>query len=233
MGENDLRQLQRLGIDVWVSPRRARELIAAGHANPLNHGEGTRTVQSQTSRPGTARPWVRRDTTKASTTITGEDTKTRDQRSSHTVPATIRKKSPEESVPKPFSVHLRVFLYGSVAMMIEYSEKYFDVLVLDILRALSGFEDHQLNELHFKFPLIDLSQNEKTISTLAGAQEGFQAWFDQRSPDNEALLVIGTPVKDTVARLSRRTSHTIYIDALPQSRAGKQRLWNQIKNLNV
>ena len=168
MGENDLRQLQRLGIDVWVSPRRARELIAAGHANPLHTGEGRQSVQSRSSRPGSARPWVRRHGTKASRTSPNEGLKIRDRRASHDVTATTGKKSLEDSDPKPFDVHLRVFLYGSVSMVIEHSTQYSDELVRDILRALSGFEDHHLNELHFKFPLIDRSKNETTIANACG-----------------------------------------------------------------
>ena len=233
MGENDLRQLQRLGIDIWVSPQRARELISAGQASSLIENKDTNTTQSGSVRSSPSRAWGRRTANESVNPKKDEDTNIRARRAKPRETTPTRDHRVAKTPPKPFAVQLRIFLYGSVAMLIEYSSQCPNVLIRDILRALSGFEEHQLNEFHFRFPFVAPSKSKATIASLAGAQEGFQAWFEQRAPHCESLLVIGIPAKDTAARLNEKLSRTIYIDELPVSRAGKQQLWNQIKNLNV
>ena len=233
MSENDLRQLQRLGIDIWVSPQRASELIAAGEASSLLKPEGSKFSRSETVRSSSARSWTRHASSEPAKLKTDEVAEVRDDRASPKESESKRAPELPKTPAKPFTVQIRVFLYGSVAMMIEYSSQCPNQLIRDILRALSGFEEHQVNELHFKFPLINRSKSESTIATLEGAQEGFRAWIEQRAPHCESVLVVGMPAKETAARLNERISHTIYIDELPLSRSGKQQLWNQIKNLNV
>lgn len=234
MAENDLLQLQRLGIDIWVSPQRARELIAIGHASSLIENKATRSAQSSTVRSSSPRSWSRRVSEESTKAKYHQDPETRGRRRTNSggTEATQDHRV-EKTPPQPFAVQLRVFLYGSVAMLIEYSSDCPDLLIRDILRALSGFEEHQLNELHFRFPFVAPSKSKSTRATLAGAQEGFQAWLEQRAPHCESLLLIGMPAKDTATRLIEKISRTIYISELPLSRAGKQQLWNQIKNLNV
>lgn len=234
MVENDLLQLQRLGIDIWVSPQRARELIAIGHACSLIENEATKSAQSSTVRSSSPRSWGRRVSDESTEAKYHEQAQTRDRRRAKPrETAATQDHGVGKTPPKPFAVQLRIFLYGSVAMLIEYSSQCPDLLTRDILRALSGFEEHHLNEFHFSFPFVAPSKSKSTKATLAGAQEGFQAWLEQRAPRCESMLVIGMPAKDTAARLIEKISRTIYIDELPLSRAGKQQLWNQIKNLNV
>ncbi|MCY4129150.1 MAG: hypothetical protein OXG15_07920 [Gammaproteobacteria bacterium] len=233
MHENDLRQLQRLGIDIWVSPQRARELIAAGQANSLVDVEGTQTSKTASSRRRTERNWGSRTSTESTSPSRKGNSDVPNRRSEQNRVSEWREGVEEKATLTRFDVKLRVYLYGSVAMLIEHSAPCPDLLIRDILVALSGFEDHQLNELHFKFPVVDLSKNESSIPTLAGAQEGFQAWFEQRAPHCESLLLIGSPASDTAARLKKKIVRTISINELPLTRAGKQQLWNQIKNLSV
>ena len=233
MHENDLRQLQRLGIDIWVSPQRARELIAAGQANSLVDVEGTQTSKTASSRRRTERNWGSRKSTESPSPSRKGNSDAPSRRSEQKRVSDRREGVEEKATPERFDVQLRVYLYGSVAMLIEHSSPCPDLLIRDILVALSGFEDHQLNELHFKFPAVGLSKNESSIPTLAGAQEGFQAWFEQRAPQCESLLLIGSPASDTAARLKENIVRTISINELPLTRAGKQQLWNQIKNLSA
>lgn len=230
MLENDLRQLQRLGIDIWVSPKRARELIAAGRANLLLEVDATQSSTTPRERPSRSRSWDHRKQSETSKSATTEasDVRGRPDPSSGSPAAAT-----ETVTPKPFNVQLKVYLYGPVAVVVERSVPCPDVLISDILRALSGFKDHQLNELHFGFPLVGSRKNESSLATLAGAQEGFQAWFEQRSPNCESVLLIGSPASDTAARLNEKISRTISISEVPISRDGKQELWNLIKNLNV
>ena len=232
MLQDDLRRLQRLGIDIWVSPEQARELIDSGQANPLLETDKSRSAHTSGTRPTPTRSRVLRrprETTKQ-IKVKEEENRTRprgevarDQRGNLGKPKTEMR----------FEVHMRVYLYGSSAMIIEYSSQCSDAMAKDILRALSGFKEHQLNELHFKFPIVGLMKNESTVATIAGAQEGFQAWFEHRAQNCESMVVIGSAIRDTTARLSTKITRTIYIDELPLSRTGKQKLWNQIKNLNV
>lgn len=233
MTESDLRRLQRLGIDVWVTPQRARELIAAGQADSLLEVVETQTSKSASSRRRAERSWVPRTSPDMTSTSNNTNSDFRDSRSEQRPVSRPREATVETVTPQRFEVELRVYLYGSVAMLIERSSLSPDLLVRDILRALSGFEDHHLNELHFKFPLVGSSKHESSIATLEGAQEGFQAWFEQRAPHCESLLLIGSPANETAARLNKKISRTISINELPLARAGKQQLWNQIKNLNV
>ena len=233
MFENDLRQLQRLGIDIWVTPQRARELIAARQAISMVEIKEIQSAKTTSTRRKTERSWGARTSNETTSASTDNISNVRDRRSEQTPVSKPRETVAETTTPPQYDVHLRVYLYGSVAMLIEHSSQTSDLLIRDILRALSGFEDHQLNELHFKFPLVGLSKNESSISTLTGAQEGFQAWFEQRAPHCESLLLIGSPAHETAARLLKKISRTISIDELPLARAGKQQLWNQIKNLNA
>lgn len=233
MLENDLRHLQRLGVDIWVSPQRARELIASGQANSFVEVEDAQSTKTTRSHRRAQRSWVQRKTTETTSTSTSRDLDAPKRRAERRPVDGRQENVAAKPTPKPFDVQLRVFLYGPVAMLIEYSQRCPDHFVKDILRALSGFEEHQLNELHFKFPLVGMSSNEAAMATLAGAQEGFQAWFEQRSPNCSSLLVVGDSAGDTATRLENKISRTISINELPLSRAGKQQLWNQIKNLNV
>lgn len=233
MRQSDLSQLQRLGIDIWVSPERARELIAAGLANPLVNVDANRASQTISSRQMTPRTRIRRESVERTKPSTIQSTTIQNTRRDGKAITATRKDTVGSSTAKPFTVHLRVFLYGSVAMIVEYSTQYPEHLPRDVLRALSGFDEHQLNEFHFKYPLVGLLKNETTIASLAGAQEGFHAWFEQRVPHCESIIAIGTRVRDTSDRLSKKISHTVHIDEFPVSRDGKQKLWDQIKNLNV
>ena len=233
MSENDLRQLQSLGIDIWVSPQRARELITAGHASSLLRNKGSESSQSSTVHSTSRRTWTRHAPSESRRRRTSDVTEVRERRSRPREKEATPKDPVVKAPPKPFAVQLRVFLYGSVAMMIEYSSQCPNQLIRDMLRSLSGFEEHHVNEFHFKFPLISRSKSESTIATLAGAQEGFRGWFEQHAPKCESVLVVGKPAHDTAAGLTEKISRTIHIDELPLSRAGKQQLWNQIKNLNA
>ncbi|MCY4093769.1 MAG: hypothetical protein OXG05_01435 [Gammaproteobacteria bacterium] len=233
MLQNDLRQLQRLGIDVWVSPERARELITAGQAKSMLDVLETPSSQSATRRQSTTQARVQRRAVETTISPTVEGAKVPIRERNEEEARNTREEPVESKTSKPFTVYLRVFLYGKAAMVADFSIPWPESLPKDILRALSGFEEHQINELHFKFPLVGLAKNESSIATLAGAQEGFQAWFDQRAPHCKSMIAIGTAVRDTTAQLKKQIPRTIYIDELPISHAGKQKLWNQIKNLNV
>lgn len=234
MRKNDLRQLQRLGIDIWVSRERAQELIARGQANSLLQVNDRVSSRATVFRSKSARNrgWdLPKDSPKEATERVTE-TRTR-WRTTDPSTGTLRPQLVEKTPQQQFAAHLRVYLYGSAALTIEFSTSCSDPLVRDILKALSRFEEHHLNELHFKFPLIGRTKSNPTIATLAGAQEGFRAWFEQRAPHCESLLLIGATASDTAAGLTDIISRTIHIDTLPSARAGKQQLWNQIKNLNI
>ncbi len=233
MSENRLQQLQRLGIDLWVTPQRARDLIAAGEAKSLSTSKSNESLDANRAHQPRTKSWTRRVALDQTTTRTTRETGFRSVPPGDDTTSTSQEESVEQPASKPFEVQLRVFLYGSVAIVIEYGTKYTNPLISDILRALNGFEEHQINELHFKFPLTNLPNNVSTIATLAGAQEGFQAWFVQRAPQCEKLLIIGSPANDTTARLHDSIPDTISRHELPVSRADKQQLWNQIKHLNV
>ena len=232
MLQNDLRQLQRLGIDVWVSPERARDLIAAGQAKSLLEVDENQSSRSGSRRQSNVHARVRRIAAETTKPRIDRGAKVRDQGRYEEAGSDVKEESVESTKTQPFTVHLRVFLYGKVAMVAEFAIPWPSLLPQDILRALSGFEEHQINELHFKYPLVGLAKSETTIATLAGAQEGFQAWFEQRTSQFERMIVIGPSVRDTTAQLIKKIPHTIYLDELPISRAGKRKLWNQIKNLN-
>ena len=232
MHQNDLRQLQRLGIDIWTSPETARELIVGGQAKPIFSFDEDQASRTSGSGQQTARAWTRRRPSEPAEPPANRQAERQINRSVAEKHPVTRESTNEQQVAIPFTVHLRVFLYGPAALVVEYSTRCPDLLMQDILRAINGFEEHQLNELHFKFPLIGLSERETTIATLAGAQEGFHAWFEQRAAPCESILVIGGSARDTSARLREKTSRTIFIDELPATRTGKQKLWNQIKNLS-
>lgn len=233
MLENDLRQLQRLGVDIWVSPEQAHELITSGKAKSLLDDDSAQSSETPSALPPRTRSWERRKRADASRPATRPTSNVR-TRPDNRKPIS---ESPAPTVGNvsatPFDVQLKVYLYGSVGTVVERTEPCPDILIKDILRALSRFEDHQLNELHFKFPLVGPGKRETSLATLGGAQEGFQAWFEQRTPNCESLLLIGSPASDTAARLIEKIPRTISIDKVPVSRDGKQRLWNQIKNLDV
>ena len=233
MNEIDLRRLQSLGIDIWVSPQRARELIATGEANSLSAPKSNQSRDTNRTRQPRTKSWARRVPVDQTRTRTTKETEVRRVSPADETAFTSQENSAEQHASTVFEVQLRVFLYGSVAIVTEYATKYTNPLISDILRALSGFEEHQINELHFKFPLTNPSNKAWGIATLAGAQEGFQAWFAQRVPKCQKLLIIGSPANDTTARLQDSIPGTISLPELPLSRAGKQQLWNQIKRLNV
>ena len=230
---DDLLQLQRLGIDIWVSRPQAQALIESGEAQPMVELGNARPVQARSGSPSNRRAWSNK---KPNPQPNDADRSQSDERSSQKSLHPSGKqpaRSDAQADSRPFEAHLKVFLWGPVALIRDFSIKCPDELTRDVVRALSGFADHQFNELHFHYPVRGNASATQAHSTLAGAQEGFQAWFQSHAQQCNTMLVVGEHCQQAASRFLGTITRKIVIDEMPQSRDGKQQLWTLIKQLNA
>ena len=223
MDHDDLRQLQRLGVDVWVSAEKADELIATGRAKPWNQ---TGPAEASRPRPPTsrrARSWPSKADSK--TDSRGEVNRTL-EKSRATHDRTHRERSRQET----FEVALRVFLHGPAAVVVPMNEAASSTLISDIALAVSGFETHQLNELYYQFPVQGKTSRGSLSGTVADAQQAFKAWFQAKAAQCQFMVAIGESTIQTVQLLSEESFRMVTIETMPSSVAGKKELWERIKH---
>lgn len=229
MSEGDLRQLQKLGIDVWLPPEQAQLLFDTGKARPLvgntlqqaapvvTH-QVREPVQPPASAPSSRRPPLpQRRPSQASSPEARE-------------PAEAKQHAPQPP-QAAFEVSLSVFIYGVAAVVIEKSLPRIDSLVTDIALAINEFEPHNLNELYFDFPIRLSSSQNAVKGTVEGAQQGFKAWFSKAADRVETIVSIGAKANQTAAAVAVEQDHLIALDEVPVSADAKRELWARINPL--
>ena len=230
MGENDLRHFQRLGIDIWVSPQQASALIAKGAARSRVRDSNDQKVSQAATAPVQKRTWSTKKRSQRPKTTSRETVEARNHNLATQRTVTRPRENEAKQLPQSFEVSLRVFMYGDVSLIVDTDARCPNSLVSDVLIALSGFELHHLNELHFEFPVRGKNQRSAVPGTLTGAQEALRTWLERVSCC-VAFLAIGERATKATAKLPAAKYRFCAMDHVPLSLADKQELWNQIKRL--
>ena len=225
--DSNLRHLQELGIDVWVTRERAEELHAKGVARPIQ------IVRSDVSPSARKQRSERRSTTRRE--LSPGRSRPDFQENTSRSPESISKQAdrPKLQIKESFSVELKFYMRGSVGMLMDESMSYSDKFIEDILRAFYPLNEHTFNELKFEFPHAPKSnQPRKTEGDLAGAQQVIVAWVAKRFEEAATLCVVGEKARAVCAKLGE-SNRIIELNDLPTDIEAKKDLWHKIQqNLN-
>ena len=231
-----LQQLQRLGIDIWVTPNQAEELIQAGEAQSLFESNTySATARSLPDRWGSKRE-------RKSQSQLDSRTETRPPSSSRTQHEVARQRSNirvvEKTKGQSFHADFFVYLFSNVAIVLEKSSRVPEKMLNDLLFSLSDFQIHPkyskkdlifVNQLEFQYPVggVSLSNN----ATVAGAQDGFRVWFSKSARKCTTLVTIGATPEKTVAKVDNvKCLHIEQAEVLGNADA-KLKLWEEIQTV--
>ncbi|MYD43662.1 MAG: hypothetical protein F4W90_07190 [Gammaproteobacteria bacterium] len=228
MREQALWQLQKLGIDLWVSEQHAQHLIQAGKAHSL---AGTAEIpSSRTQTTDVPRRRIREFPKVRQTNTTTDSTASSQPKTNQVPPRPAPREVPKEPT---FKVALRVFVFGRAAVAIETGNHCPDQLLKDVVLTLNGFDaDHVFNEFHFSYPVTSSARRSPMGATLAGAQQGFLAWLRSATDRCETLLAIGDRAASATKMLENEGGRLLVIDNVPYTPEAKKALWDQIKTSN-
>lgn len=242
MNEQALQQLQRLGIDIWVTPERAAELIQAGEAHSLHDVASPNTSQNERlgrvseSRQGVStrpnRNWSSRQANVSSNTNTTSGSADSSQQ--------VSIKVVDNPEPQAFKVSLNVFCFDTAVVVLERDLSVPERLVHDILFALSRFKVHPkhskqgyvfVNRLEFHYPAGSVRVLPDT--SVESAQEAFRAWFSNATTKCELVLAIGEAASRTVAKAEDVEHLIVEPQELADSPDAKLRIWQEIQKVQT
>lgn len=239
MSDLRLRQLQRLGIDIWLTSNQAEALIAAGEGQSLVAGspqpasqETLRNRSWDTKREsrGDVRRSSRQEAPKPQT----------DQAHDRMREQKARVRVVENTEASSFRVDLFVYLFDTAALVLDKSTQISERLLHDLLFALNDFQIHPkyaekelkfVNRFEFQYPVAGVSLTGTT--SVEGAQEGFHAWFSKSTQKCNVLLTIGVDSATTVEKVSNVRRLRIDQADLLKNTDTKLKLWDEIQRVST
>lgn len=188
--------LRHLGVDVWVPRRRP------GGGPQAGEQEGLASRARDPSPPPTAQPIPRE---RADAPDAGEDRAT---------PAAAT------------AFRIRCFRYGRVFVALAEDAWPWRRFLLDVARAMNGFEVAERQDLVFDWP--------QPGADPGGSARAFRAFLGHQTRNGERSLMSGQRVLDLVGGaegLADATGARVYIPPGAPDAEAKKRLWDRIRNL--
>ena len=188
--------LQHLGVDVWVSRRRPDSMPQAGER------EGAASRTKDPSPPSTAQR------------TTPERVEAPDAREHRAAPAAEA------------AFRIRCFRYGRVFVALAEDAWPWRRFLLDVARAMNGFEVAERQDLVFDWP--------QPGADPGGSGRAFRAFLGHQTRNGERSLMSGQRVLDLVGRangLADTADVRIYVPPGAPDAETKKRLWDRIRNL--
>lgn len=188
--------LRHLGVDVWVPRRRPQSRPQAGER------EGPASRKKDPSPPSTAEP------------IIHERVEAPDAGEHRATPA----------ADAPFRI--RCFRYGRVFVALAEDAWPWRRFLLDVARAMNGFEVAERQDLVFDWP--------QAGADPGGGDRAFRAFLGHQTRNGERSLISGQRVLDLVGGapgLTDATGVRVYVPPGAPDAEAKKRLWDRIRNL--
>ena len=229
---SSLKQLQALGIDVWVSHQAASEFIEQGVATPLHQTRGKRPARARFN-PSRINQYQRlTPPTPKQPSVRSEKTQNQNTASTTVQP----EKSKEEPQAKPYTIKLYVFKRGSAGFLVSKTNSFDARLIEDILIAFAPNEDAHINRLEWEYPPGGVGKQpawQLESLKLDSAQTGLTGWLNDQFRDRSGYLcILGEDVKEICSVLPDSYVR-IELSGLPTDAESKKALWNKIQqNVN-
>lgn len=227
MNKKTLLQLQKLGVDVWVTKDHASRLVAEGVAS--THGFSNESSVSQ-ERSSFLSSRNRNAQYREATTTRDTPPQATPMSQAHATDDTpvYLSKGVAEPNTEPFAINLILVAHGSSLLVYDASELMEERFRDDILLTLSDFKEHNVNRYAFKFPFSNSLRNNPSEITLGAAQETFYAMFKGRSVNfaKGTVLVIGKDPTAVAEPFKSNAQRFVAIDKVPHASADKKALWD-------